>query len=37
VLARIIGTREWPAGAVEATMINILAAGRQKDQKEEPK
>jgi len=37
VLARIVGAREWPAGAVEATMTKILAAGRQNDQKEEPK
>jgi thioredoxin-like negative regulator of GroEL len=30
VLARIVGAREWPAGAVEATMAEILASGQQK-------
>ena len=29
VLARVIGSREWPANAVEATVDEILAAGRQ--------
>jgi thioredoxin-like negative regulator of GroEL len=34
VLARIVGARDWPVDAVEATITKILAAGPQK---EEPK